>query len=550
MMTVIQGMIAAEGIAAAKAFVLESGHLSGNRVAIAADRVQDEQAAFKTALQKTVEEIERLKTQAYTDGAQEQGDIFSAYLEITGDEGLSSDVCRCIAERLVSVATALMDVCNEYAATMAALDDPYMQARADDFRQIFRMIAEMHSGKSSESDMLPSVTEDFILVGSEVGPADTARIDRRFLKGIVVTTGSRTSHAAIICRASGIPMLSGIQYHDAHIVSGMELIIDGEGGTLVIEPDAETTQMYAAKIAEHKTTLEHLRNWRDKQACTADGVVISLTANAGVLADVDTALEYNADGIGLFRTEFLFMENPQRLPNEQEQFEAYKTVLTRMGSKPVVFRTLDAGGDKHIDALGIPKEENPFLGWRAIRYCLKTPEVFRVQLRALVRASVFGNAMIMLPMISCEREVVQAKKLLSSVYEELESRGEGPFPRIPVGIMIETPAAALTAKTLARVVDFFSIGSNDLTQYTVAVDRGNEYVADLYDELHPAVLALIRQTVEAASRAGIGVHICGEMAGDTRCVKALLQAGLRELSMSANRIPYMKEYLSGLRICE
>ena len=546
-MTVIQGTIAAEGIAAAKAFVLESGHLNGNRTAIAADKVHTEQTAFAAALQKTVEEIERLKTKAYTDGAEEQGDIFSAYLEIVGDESLSEDVCRCIEEKLVSVNTALMDVCNAYAADMAALDDPYMQARADDFRQIFRMIAEMHNGGESESQ--PSSTEDFILVGKEIGPADTARIDRRLLKGIVVENGSRTSHAAIICRASGIPMLSGIQYRDAHITTGVPLIIDGERGTLVVNPDDETAQDYAEKSRELEQARARLNQWRDdKQACTADGITVSLVANAGILSDIDAVLENNAEGIGLFRTEFLFMENPDRLPNEQEQFEAYKTVLTRMGNKPVVFRTLDAGGDKNISALGIPKEENPFLGWRAIRYCLKTPEVFRVQLRALVRASVFGNARIMLPMISSEQELLQARKLLNSVYEELKQRGEGPFPVIPLGIMIETPAAALTAATLARSADFFSIGSNDLTQYTVAVDRGNEYVADLYDELHPAVVELIRRTVAAAADAGIGVHICGEMAGDTRCIPALLQAGLRELSMSANRIPQIKEFLSGLRI--
>ncbi len=546
-MTVIQGTIAAEGIAAAKALVLESGHLNGNRIAITADRVHTEQTAFAAALQKTVAEIERLKTKAYTDGAEEQGDIFSAYLEIVGDESLSEDVCRCIEEKLVSVNTALMDVCNAYAADMAALDDPYMQARADDFRQIFRMIAEMHSG-GGEGGTQPSTTENFILVGKEIGPADTARIDRRLLKGIVVENGSRTSHAAIICRASGIPMLSGIQYQDAHITTGVPLIIDGELGTLVVAPDEATAQDYAEKSRELEQTRVRLNQWRGKQACTADGVTISVMANAGVLSDIDAVLENNAEGIGLFRTEFLFMENPDRLPNEQEQFEAYKTVLTRMGNKPVVFRTLDAGGDKNISALGIPKEENPFLGWRAIRYCLKTPEVFRVQLRALVRASVFGNERIMLPMISSEQELLQARKLLDSVYEELKARGEGPFPTIPLGIMIETPAAALTAATLARSADFFSIGSNDLTQYTVAVDRGNEYVADLYDELHPAVLTLIRQTVAAAADAGIGVHICGEMAGDTRCVEALLQAGLRELSMSANRIPHIKEFLSELRI--
>lgn len=544
-METILGITAAEGLAAAKAFILQTDKFSGNRTAIQSGQIAGELEALQSAIKKAVTEIEKLRDKAYAEKALEQSDIFNAYLEIVQDEELFCDVERCVKTKLVNLETALMDVCNDYAADMAALDDPYMQARADDFRQIFRIILDMHTG-SDNTEL--TFTEDFILVAREIGPADTAKIDKRFLKGIVVETGSRTSHAAIICRAAGIPMLSGIRYSASNIKTGTPLIVDAVEGRLISAPDSNTQAEYAEKIAALQARVERIKTFKDKPGLTAAGTPIVLMANAGTVAEIDAVLENNADGIGLFRTEFLFMENPNRIPTEEEQFTAYKTVLTKMGSKPVVFRTLDAGGDKNIAALGIPKEENPFLGWRAIRYCLKTPEVFRVQLRALLRASGYGNCKIMIPMISGQSELLQTKRLINSVYEELEERDKKTIRRVPLGIMVETPAAALIADILAGHVDFFSLGTNDLTQYTIAVDRGNEYVSELYNEMHPAVLTLIERTVQAAHKAGIEVHVCGEMAGDTGCTEALLKAGLRELSMSPNRIPYMKEHLLTLNI--
>ena len=544
-METVQGFAAAEGIASAKAFVLKTNKFSGNRTAITRDKIDSETEALRCALTKAKEDVKALQEKAYAEGADEQGDVFGAYIEILDDEELFNDTVDCMKEKLVDMNTALMDVCGGYAADMAALDDPYMQARADDFRQIFRIVMDCRTGEAGKA---PSFTEDFILVSTEIGPADTARIDRAFLKGVVVETGSRTSHAAIICRAAGIPMLSGISYEDSGIKTGDALILDVEKGVLIVEPEVSVKAEYEKKISAIEAQKEKLAVFRDKKGVTAAGTHIELTANAGTVAEIDAVLEHNADGIGLFRTEFLFMENPDRLPTETEQFNSYKTILTKMGKKPVVFRTLDAGGDKNIAALGIPKEENPFLGWRAIRYCLKTPEVFRMQLRALIKASEFGTCEIMIPMISAEDEIIRAKKMLDSVYAELEEAEHKTYRRVPFGIMVETPAAALTADRLARHVDFFSIGSNDLTQYTVAVDRGNEYVSELYDELHPAVLSLIEMTVRAANKAGIKVHVCGEMAGDVRCTEALLKAGVRELSMSPNRIPYMKEHLLTLNI--
>ncbi|MGP1457819.1 MAG: phosphoenolpyruvate--protein phosphotransferase [Treponema sp.] len=541
----LKGLPAAEGIAFAKAFVLKTNKFSGNRTAITEDKIPSETDALGAALAKAKEDVKALQEKAYAEGADEQGDVFGAYIEILDDEELFNDTVNCMKEKLVDMSTALMDVCGGYAADMAALDDPYMQARADDFRQIFRIVMDCTSGGCGRT---AAPAEDFILVSTEIGPADTARIDRAYLKGVVVETGSRTSHAAIICRAAGIPMLSGISYEKSGIKSGDTLILDAEKGELIVEPEESVRIEYEKKIRALTEQKKRLAVFRDKKGVTAAGTHIELTANAGTVAEIDAVLEHNADGIGLFRTEFLFMENPERLPTETEQFNSYKTILTKMGKKPVVFRTLDAGGDKNIAALGIPKEENPFLGWRAIRYCLKTPEVFRMQLRALIKASEFGNCEIMIPMISAEDELIQTKKMLDSVYAELEEAEGKTYKRVPFGIMVETPAAALTADALAKHVDFFSIGSNDLTQYTVAVDRGNEYVSELYDELHPAVLSLIEMTVHAANKAGIKVHVCGEMAGDTRCTESLLKAGVRELSMSPNRIPFMKEHLLTLKI--
>lgn len=542
-MTKIQGAVASEGIACATALVLEKRLFVNDRKSIAADKIPSELEALQEAIKKASAEVERMQQKAFEEGSEEQGEIFAGYIEIIEDEELFNDVKKCMEEKLVDLSTALGDVCSEYAADMAALDDPYLQARADDFRQIFSLIEDMHTGNADDT----STTGDFILVSDEVGPADLGKIDKKFLRGIVVENGSRTSHAAIIARSMGAPMLSGINYTKAGIKRGMKLILDTETKTLIVDVDAETEKSFAKKLAADAAEKADTAKYIDKKAITASGIEIMTLANIGTVEEVDDVIANNADGIGLFRTEFLFMQNGgKRLPSEEEQFKSYKAVLEKMSGKPVTFRTLDAGGDKNIDALAIPKEENPFLGWRAIRYCLKNPEILRTQLRALLRASAYGNCRIMIPMISNENEIIQVKKLIDSVLDDFVERGEKAPERVPFGIMVETPAAAVISDVLAKQVDFFSLGTNDLTQYTVAVDRGNEYVSELYDEMHPAVIALIAKTIQSAKDAGIHVCMCGEMAGDTRCTETLLKAGLREFSMSANRIPVMKKFLATL----
>lgn len=544
----VRGVAASEGVAMAKALVLKSNKFSGNKVRISADAVDEEIKILKKSIKDALFDVETLRQKAVDANETEQAEVLEAYLEIMQDEDLLNDSEQYIAEKLVDTDTALMDVIGGYAAEMAALSDPYMQARADDFRQIYRLIVKAHHGKDDEVEMQ---NEDFILVSTEIGPADTARIDKKYLKGVVCEKGSRTSHAAIICRACGVPMISAINLEENSIQSGDLLILDSIGNdkaSLFIEPSQELKEKYKEIFREKEEKKAMLKKLCSLPGKTADGTIITLEANSGTVSEIDVANEYCAEGIGLFRTEFLFMENPTRLPNEEEQYKAYKTVLEKMEGKAVVFRTLDAGGDKNISALGIPKEENPFLGWRAIRYCLTAPEIFFTQLRALIRASEWGNLKIMLPMIISKAEILKTKKLLSSVYEDLKNKTGKTYKEVPIGIMIETPAAALTADSLAEEADFFSIGSNDLTQYTLAVDRGNDYVSNLYDELHPGVLSLIKMTVEAANKAGIDVHVCGEAAGDTRCTEALLKAGVRKLSMSPARIPAMKEHLMHIHL--
>lgn len=540
-MTVYQGISAAGGYAYAPAFVLKQKKLVSTRISIKKEELPQQIQKLEKALADTVKEIQSLQKNAFDSGSQEQVEVFEAYLEIVQDEELSADVIARMKEKLVDVETALSDVCAEYAADMAALDDPYMQARADDFRQIFRIISESCLGEKADYS---EISGDFVLVALEAGPADMGRLDKKHLKAVVVKTGSRTSHAAIVCRAAGIPMVSGLPDDLLDIPGGTMLAVDGNTGKVAVTPDEQTKADCLQHIQDAELEKKELASYLNKEARTGGGTRVELMANIGTLEELDTVNAANADGIGLFRTEFLFMESAS-LPDEQTQFNVYKQVLTRLGNRPVVFRTLDAGGDKQIAALGIPQEENPFLGWRAVRYCLKTPQVFRTQLRALLKASIYGNCKIMVPMITSEHEVVQAKTLLESVRQELLEEEGIKTPVVPFGIMIETPAAALVAHDLAKHVDFFSLGTNDLTQYTLAVDRGNEYVSELYDEMHPAVLYLIKYVVQVAQKENIAVHMCGEMAGDTRCAQILLDYGLREFSMSPSRIlPYKKHLCS------
>ncbi|MGL4982340.1 MAG: phosphoenolpyruvate--protein phosphotransferase [Treponemataceae bacterium] len=533
------------GFALGKAFIFQLESLESEVKAILESEVASEKKKLDFGLLGTRKEIEGLLVAAAENGNDEQYKIFECYLEMITDAELINEIHSYISDNLVSLDNALFAICDSYVQQMLAIDDPYFQARADDFKQVFRMIKAALNGSSEKA----KPTENFILVAKEIGPADMAKIDKQFLRGFILETGSRTSHAAIISRAMGIPMISGIPNIEKTIENGSFLALSGKDGCIYVNPSEEILNDFQKEIENQIMQKKDIMKLLHEPTQTLDGQKITLYANIGTVEELTSVLENNADGIGLFRTEFLFMENGgNRLPTEEEQFRAYKSILTAMNGKPVIFRTLDAGGDKNIAALSIPKEENPFLGWRAIRYCLKQQEVFRCQLRSLLRASNHGNAKIMIPMIISVDEILQTKKIIDEIYKELEASGEPVKVKVPVGIMIETPAAAVNAEELAKHVDFFSLGTNDLTQYTLAVDRGNDKIVDLYDEGHPAVLKLIEQVIAVGKKAGIAVDLCGEMGGDTRFTETLLRYGLKEFSMSPIHILPVKKVVRSIKL--
>ena len=540
-MKTIQGKPVSTGYAVGELYVYKTLSLECTRTAIAPEDISRETAVLSAALAATKDNIKELIAHNVGSGSEDALAIFEGYLEIVNDKELESDIVSCITDDLVNFDTAVYEISKQYVEDMLALDDPYLQARAEDFKQIFRLIKNAAHG----SHRIAARRNKFILAAKEIGPADMETIDMSQLLGILVESGSKTSHAAIISRSLGIPMVSGIAQLETVLQDRMQCAVDGNTGRIYVDPDAEFISDYNNKIELQKKAAELDKTFIDKEAKTKDGTEIVIYANIGSEEDVDAVIENRADGIGLFRTEFLFMKGGGTvLPTEEAQFKAYKYVLQKMENKPVIFRTLDAGGDKNINALHIPKEENPFLGLRAIRFCLRNTSVFKTQLRALLRAAVYGNAKIMLPMIISKDEIIKTKELIAEIICECKKEGVVVAENVPVGIMIETPAAAVMAESLAKEAAFFNIGSNDLTQYTLAVDRGNESISDLYDEAHPAVLALIAKTVAAANAAHIPIDVCGEMAGNPAFTEDLLRCGVRGLSMSAINIPKIKRTLT------
>lgn len=547
-MKIISGKSVSQGFAIGKIFCYKTISLESKMFSIAPSEVAKEKERAENALSKTRERIKRLiaNTIDSVNTDKNATAIFEAYLEIATDPELKNDIVSYIEKNLVNLDTAVFYVSKQYIDDMLSLDDEYLRARSEDFKQIFRIIKmEAHGIENT----MPPTNEPFIFTAKEIGPADVESVDKSLLLGIIVETGSKTSHAAILSRALGIPMISGIENIFEKLPNETEAAMDGNAGIVYAEPDEKTITAYKEKILLQRTEREMDVQFIDKEARTKSGEKITLYANIGQESDVEEANENKADGVGLFRTEFLFMKNGGTvLPSEESQFRSYKYVLEQMNGKPVIFRTLDAGGDKKIEALRIAHEENPFLGLRAIRFCLRNEAIFKTQLRAILRASVFGNALIMLPMIISASEIDKTKALIQKVCGECKRDNVEVRDDVPLGIMIETPAAAVTADSLAKEAAFFNIGTNDLTQYTLAVDRGNETISDLYDESHPAVLDLIKKVVEAGNRHSIPVDVCGEAAGNPLMTENLLRCGVRNFSMSAINIPKIKRKLSEISL--
>ncbi|EGK11042.1 PTS family porter, enzyme I [Desmospora sp. 8437] len=503
-------------------------------------RVEDpdrEVSRLEKEVLRAKEQLTHLRETTRERMGDEEAGIFDAHLAFLDDPAYVGEMKTRILDRRQNAEAICQEVTEEMSQMMASLPDEYMQARADDIRDVGNRLLLLLSGQEPFDPSL--IQPGSVVIADELAPSDTAQFPPG-IAAMVTARGSKTAHAAIMARTLGIPAVLGLGENLNRIREGETLIVNGEEGSITLHPDPDTLNRAREQIDRERQLRESALKKADQEAVTGDGRRIQVFANIGSPADVDAALKNGAEGIGLFRTEFLYLEN-DHWPTEEEQYQAYRQVLESFGDRPVVIRTLDIGGDKDLPYADLPEEENPFLGHRAIRYCLSQPEIFKTQLRALLRAGVHGNLWIMFPMVENISEIRQAKGLLEEARKELEDRGVQTARKLKTGIMVEVPAAAVIADLLAKEVDFMSIGTNDLTQYTLAADRGNERVASLYDAAHPAVLRLVRQTCDAARQEGIVVGMCGELAGDPRMSEVLIGLGLDELSMSAGTIPEVKE---------
>lgn len=534
MYTEMRGTVLSDGLCIGRIVKLAHREKKDTEQKIRADAVDAECAQFQNVKNTVRQKLESLMRKADADSDKEQSDILKGYIAILNDPELENDVVEKIKTDFDTLQAALARTAGEYVDAMSALEDEYLRARADDFNELFSMLLFCTDPESAEKT--PRLAEPSVLAAYAVTPVDMAELDKTLLLGIVCEKGNRTSHAAIIARANGIPMLSNIPYGSTK--NGDTVII--EGASLLVDPPDEKIRSYEKKYDELQAEKRCLQALTEKPAVTLDGTVIELEANIGSEAEAENALRERADGIGLFRTEFILNENPERVPSEERQYKIYAAVLKAMRGKPVTIRTFDIGGDKQYPCLPMPKEENPFLGWRGIRFCLDNKDFVYTQLRALFRASTEGTLHIMFPMITEEEEVRRICEIVSEVKSDLDARHIPYGKDVQLGIMIETPAAALIAERLAPLVDFFSIGSNDLTQYTLAADRGNDKISALYRESHPAVLHLIHNVIATGEKYGKHVSVCGEMAGDASFTKKLLDMGLRCFSMSLANIQKVK----------
>lgn len=537
----IVGVKASAGVAIGKAFLLTAPDMQIKTVAV--EDAASEIHRFEEALERAKADLQQIALRVEKEMGAEQADIFRAHLLVLEDPELVDTVKDKITQEMTNAESALHDVAQAFIGLFEQMDNDYMRERAADIRDVTKRVLAYLLGVNFFHP--GSLTEEVIIVAEDLTPSDTAQLDRRYVKGFVTDIGGRTSHSAIMARSLEIPAVVGTQTITSAVQPSTLVILDGHEGVVIIDPSEEEIALYTRKQAEYAEQKAELEKLVHNPTITADQHHVELAANIGSPADVAGALANGAEGVGLFRTEFLYMGRDD-FPTEEEQYLAYKQVLAGMGDKPVVIRTLDIGGDKHLSYLDMPEEMNPFLGYRAIRLCLDRQELFRTQLRALLRASAHGNLKIMFPMIATLEEFRAAKAILEEEKQGLQNSGVAVSDRIEVGIMIEIPAAAMMADVFAREVDFFSIGTNDLIQYTMAADRMNERVAYLYQPYHPAVLRLLRNVIEAGHSQGKWVGMCGEMAGDPIAVPILLGLGLDEFSMSASSILPARKQISQL----
>ncbi|TCN01340.1 phosphoenolpyruvate--protein phosphotransferase [Paenibacillus sp. BK033] len=552
MATEIKGIAASEGYAIGRAVILREEAVPQGVTYVEAGEEAAELSRFDAAVAAARSELEELHARMIASGREKEAEIFEAHLMLLEDEELIGAAQERIRGQRYKAEAAINESGEEVAAMLASLDDEYLRERAADVRDVSRRVIRK-LGHDTDADAVPaaataatSSNEKSILFAFDLTPSDTAQLDPSVIGGFVTAVGGRTSHSAIIARSVGIPAIVGAGDKALRIEDGQLVIVDGAAGLVLVDPEDEELARYQALQEQAAGQRALLEQFRGQPSVSADGHQVELVANIGSVQDARQAQQQGAEGVGLFRTEFLYMGRPD-LPTEEEQFTAYKEAAEAFGqAAPIVIRTMDIGGDKELPSLQLEKEDNPFLGYRAIRICLDRPDLFKTQLRAVLRASAYGNLKIMFPMIATLGEWRQAKALLEQAKQELRSEHVAFNERIEAGIMIEIPAAAQMADRFAREVDFFSIGTNDLVQYTMAADRMNPKLGYLSDPLHPPVLRLIHQVIRAAHKENKWVGMCGEMAGTPIAIPILLGLGLDEFSMSASAVLPARALLSRL----
>ena len=540
---VYKGIAGSEGIAAGRAYVYLNNQTEIDTESVAEEAVSTELEKLDEGIELSRTQLIRLKEKVLQEFDESEAQIFDAHMLMLEDPEFTGAVRETIASGAANAAYAVKKVSDSYIAIFEQIEDDYMRGRAADIKDVSSRLIRNIMGISSW-DLL-SINSPVIIVAHDLTPSDTAMMNKDHVLGFTTDVGGATSHTAIMARSLGIPAVLGLGDVSSRIQDGDYLIIDGFEGKVIINPDKELQAEYEMKINRHKERRKKLGEVASLPAITADGIRIEISCNIGTPEDIHSAAENGADGVGLFRTEFLYM-NSNTLPSEEEQYEQYRKAAALLQGKPMIIRTLDIGGDKKLPYLSVPEEMNPFLGWRAIRICLERQDIFKTQLRAILRASSDGNVLIMFPMISGIREVRETKKVLEEVKDDLRRDNIKFDENIKVGIMVEIPSAAITADTIAKEVDFFSIGTNDLCQYALAVDRMNPKVSGLYQPLHPGILRLIKNVIDASHKHGKFTGMCGEMAGTEEACAILLGLGLDEFSMSAASIPAIKNIVRNM----
>lgn len=533
-----------KGIAASKGYAIGKILIkTHNEVEIAERKIENldsELARLKDAVELSRNQLKAIKEKTVKEVGAKEAEVFESHMMLLDDPEFVGAIEENVKNNMINAEKAVSDTLEMFLQIFESMEDEYMRERAADIKDVARRIIDNLCGNLKCDD--DSLSCSSIIVAHDLTPSDTAQLDKSKVLAFLTDIGGRTSHSAIMARTLEIPAVVGLKDITASVKDDDTVIVDGTEGIVIINPDEATIADYKEKIRIYSEEKQRLKKLINIKTMTKSGKAVEVCGNIGKAEDILKVIENGGDGVGLFRTEFLYMDR-DTMPTEEEQFNAYKFTAEKMGQKPIVIRTLDIGGDKKLPYLPMPEEMNPFLGYRAIRLCLDRKDIFKIQLRALLRASAFGNIKIMFPMISSLNEFLSAKALLKECMDELRAEGKAFNENIDTGIMVEIPAAALTADELAKHVDFFSIGTNDLVQYTLAADRMNEKISYLYNPMHPAVLRLIKMTIDAAHKEGKWCGMCGEMAGDENAIPTLVEYGLDEFSMSASSILKAKELI-------